>query len=360
VHYFTHLATEVRETLAALGLRSLDEAIGRVDLLEQVAAEPGSRGTLVDLKALLAQPDADGSRPHKNVQARNDRPGDKPLDDQLIRDAAAALESRERVELDYPIRNDQRTVGARLSGEIARRYGGDGLPEGTIEVRLTGTAGQSFGAFSTHGLRLVLVGEANDYVGKGLCGAEIAVRPPAEAGFAAHENVIVGNTVLYGATAGRLYVAGRAGERFAVRNSGAQAVVEGAGDHCCEYMTGGLVVVLGPTGRNFGAGMSAGVAYVLDEGGDFPRKVNTELVHLERLDGEADRERLSALLREHIVATNSARARDVLERWEHYAPRFWKVLPYPPAVQAHTPAHQAADTGTVAPNTDAPARLHKG
>jgi glutamate synthase (ferredoxin) len=360
VHYFTHLATEVRETLAALGLRSLDEAIGRVDLLEQMAAAPGSRGTLVDLTALLAQPDAEGTRPHKNVQARNDRPGDKPLDDQIIRDAAAALDGRERVALSYPIRNDQRTVGARLSGEIARRYGGEGLPEGTIEVRLTGTAGQSFGAFATRGLRLELIGEANDYVGKGLCGAEIAVRPPPDATFAAHENVIVGNTVLYGATAGRLYAAGRAGERFAVRNSGAQAVVEGAGDHCCEYMTGGLVVVLGPTGRNFGAGMSAGVAYVLDEAGDFSRKVNTELVHLKRLDGGADREQLTALLREHVAATKSARARDVLERWEDYAPRFWKVLPYPPAVQAHTPAHQAADVGTVAPNTDAPSRLHKG
>jgi len=155
-------------------------------------------------------------------------------------------------------------------------------------------------------------------------------------------------------------VAGRAGERFAVRNSGAQAVVEGAGDHCCEYMTGGIVVVLGPTGRNFGAGMSDGVAYVLDEGRHFSRKVNTELVHLERLDGGADRERLTALLREHVAATDSARARDVLERWDEYAPRFWKVLPYPPAVQAHTPAHQAADAGTVAPNTDAPSRLHRG
>ncbi len=289
VHYFTHLATEVRAILASLGLRSLDEAVGRVDLLEQLPQEPGSRGRLVDLAALLARPGRDGAGPVKNVQARNDRPGDRPLDDQIIQDAAAALERREPVRLRYAIRNDHRSLGARLSGEIARRYGGDGLPDGTIEVHLTGTAGQSFGAFATRGLRLVLVGEANDYVGKGLCGAEIAVRPSPETRFAAHENVIVGNTVLYGATAGRLYVAGRAGERFAVRNSGAQAVVEGAGDHCCEYMTGGVVAVLGPTGRNFGAGMSAGVAYVLDEAGDFSRKVNTELVHLERLSGDGDR-----------------------------------------------------------------------
>src|SRR5579883_1306875 len=360
MHYFTHLATEVREILASLGLRSLDEAIGRVDLLTQAAAAPEARASLVDLSQILAHPDPSGTRPLKHTQERNDRPGDQPLDDRIIQDAAAALERGEPVALSYPIRNDQRTIGARLSGEIARRYGAEGLPAGTIRVDFRGTAGQSFGAFSTRGLRLRLVGEANDYVGKGLCGAEIAVLPPPEAPFAAHENVIVGNTVLYGATSGRLHVAGRAGERFAVRNSGAEAVVEGAGDHCCEYMTGGVVVVLGATGRNFAAGMSAGVAYVLDEAGDFPRKVNTELVHLARLTDAADAEPLLRLLRDHVAATDSARARDILDRWDAYAPKFWKVLPYPPVVQAHTPANQAADTGTVAPNTDAPARVHKG
>jgi glutamate synthase domain-containing protein 3 len=359
MHYFTHLATEVRELLAALGLRSLDEAIGRVDLLAPAAAAPGTRAALVDLSALLAHPDETGTRPLKHTQERNDRPGDRPLDDTMIQDALPALERREPVELSYAIRNDHRTVGARLSGEIARRHGADGLPEGTIAVRFRGTAGQSFGAFSMRGLKLVLVGEANDYVGKGLCGAEIAVLPAPEARFAAHENVIVGNTVLYGATSGRLYVAGRAGERFAVRNSGAEAVVEGTGDHCCEYMTGGMVAVLGPTGRNFAAGMSAGVAYVLDEVGDFPRKVNTELVHLERLDAD-DVERLTSLLRDHVAATGSARARAILDAWDSYARRFRKVLPYPPVVQAHSPASQAADVGTVAPNTEGPARVHKG
>src|SRR5579875_2252933 len=357
INYFTQMAQEVRELLASLGLRSLQEAIGRTDLL--APAPPASpRAARLDLSALLAPPPAD--RPRRCEQPRNDRPGDIPFDEQLLRDARPALERREPVTLHYAIRNDQRTVGARLSGEIARRWGSAGLPDGTIEVHLRGTAGQSFGAFCTRGLRLVLVGEANDYVGKGLCGAEIIVRPPPTARFAAHDNVIVGNTVLYGATSGRLYVAGRAGERFAVRNSGALAVVEGTGDHCCEYMTGGVVVVLGSTGRNFGAGMSAGVAYVLDEAGDFPRKVNTELVYLERLREEADFERLVQLLEEHVAATGSARARAILDDWDTYAPRFWKVVPYPPAVQQHTPGHQAADTGTVAPNTDAPARVHKG
>jgi glutamate synthase (ferredoxin) len=364
VHYFTHLAMEVRELLASLGLRSMEEAIGRVDLLVPAAAEPGSRAALLDLGAILAHPDPTGRRPLKCLQDRNDRPGDCPLDEQLIRDAAPALERREPVRLHYTVRNDQRAVGTRLSGEIARRYGGEGLPDGTIEVYLYGTAGQSLGAFGARGLTLVLTGEANDYVGKGLCGAEIVVRPPPEARFAAHENVIVGNTVLYGATSGRLYVAGRAGERFAVRNSGAVAVVEGTGDHCCEYMTGGIVVVLGPTGRNFAAGMSAGVAYVLDEAGDFPRKVNTELVYLERLTEEGDFERLTALLHDHVAATDSARAREILDRWDVYAPLFWKVIPYPPVVQAHTPAHQAADTGTVAPHTERQAAertsVHRG
>src|SRR5579875_684001 len=337
------MAQEVRELLASLGLRSLQEAIGRTDLL--APAPPASpRAVRLDLSALLAPPPVD--RPRRCEQPRNDRPGDIPFDEQLLRDARPALERREPVTLHYAIRNDQRTVGARLSGEIARRWGSAGLPDGTIEVHLRGTAGQSFGAFCTRGLRLVLVGEANDYVGKGLCGAEIIVRPPP--------------TARFGATSGRLYVAGRAGERFAVRNSGALAVVEGTGDHCCEYMTGGVVVVLGSTGRNFGAGMSAGVAYVLDEAGDFPRKVNTELVHLARLTDAADAEPLLRLLRDHVAATDSARARDILDRWDAYAPKFWKVLPYPPVVQAHTPANQAADTGTVAPNTDAPARVHKG
>lgn len=359
VHYFHHMAQEIRELLASIGLRSMDEAIGRVDLLEQAPCDTSARGSLVDLSQLLAHPDPEGTRPLKHVQERNDRPGDAPLDDRMIEDAAAALERGEPVRLEYEIRNDHRTVGARLSGAISRRYAAAGLPPGTVDVRLCGTAGQSFGAFSTRGLRLTLVGQANDYVGKGLCGAEIAVLPPPEASFAAHENVIVGNTVLYGATSGRLYAAGRAGERFAVRNSGAEAVVEGAGDHCCEYMTGGRVVVLGATGRNFAAGMSNGLAYVLDEEGDFPTKVNTELVHLERLS-DADVEPLQTLLHDHIAATGSARARDVLERWDYFAPKFRVVVPYPPAVQAHSPANQAADTGTVAANTDAPAAVHKG
>jgi glutamate synthase domain-containing protein 3 len=269
------------------------------------------------------------------MQERNDRPGE-PFDEALLADARAALEHQTPVRLAYAIRNVHRTVGARLAGEIARRYGDAGLPEGTIEVQLRGSAGQSFGAFCVPGMRLVLEGEANDCVGKGMGGGEIVIRPPAGSRFPSHENAIVGNTVLYGATGGTLFAAGRAGERFAVRNSGATAVVEGVGDHGCEYMTAGCVAVLGETGRNFGAGMTNGTAFVYDEADEFAKRYNGELVRIARVDGEADAARLRGLLVRHLEATGSRRAADLLAGWEAALPRFWKVIPLPAEAIAKT------------------------
>jgi glutamate synthase domain-containing protein 3 len=225
-------------------------------------------------------------------------------------------------------------VGTRLAGEIARRYGSAGLPKDTIEIRFKGSAGQSFGAWATNGMRLILEGEANDYVGKGLCGGEIVVMPPAQAAFEPHENVIVGNTILYGATGGALFASGRAGERFAVRNSGATAVVEGVGDHGCEYMTGGVVVVLGEVGRNFAAGMSNGVAFVLDEENQLPSKYNPEMVTLERTMSLDDLELLYSLVRAHFEKTGSPRGQQILDTWDYYREKFWKVTPFPPEQNA--------------------------
>jgi len=338
INYFFHIARDVRELMASLGVRRLEELIGRSDLLRQRVVEGFPTTGLLDLSAILAQVDPEGQRPRRCLQARNDRSGDVPLDDELIRLAQPALERGEPVSLSLEVRNRHRTIGARLSGEIARRYGDAGLPEGTIRIRCRGSAGQSFGAFLAPGVSLTLVGEANDYVGKGMHGGEIAILPPVEATFPAHRNTIAGNTVLYGATGGSLFLAGRAGERFAVRNSGARAVVEGTGDHCCEYMTGGTVVVLGETGRNFAAGMSAGVAYVLDETGTFPSRVNRELVGLERVeDAESERE-LRALIERHHQLTGSGRAEHILRQWPSYRPLFWKVVPHPPQVETETAA----------------------
>ncbi|MCC7372944.1 MAG: glutamate synthase large subunit [Chloroflexi bacterium] len=327
VHYFTHVAMEVREILASLGFRKLDEIIGRPELLAERTLPEGDRGRLLDLTPILTRVDPTGSRPRLHVQNRNIRPTDTALDPEIVRDAQDALETGKRVTLPYTIQNAHRTVGARLAGEIARRYGSTGLPDGTIELRFKGSAGQSFGAWATNGMRMVLEGEANDYVAKGLCGGEIAIMPSAEASFEPHENVILGNTTLYGATSGRLFASGRAGERFAVRNSGATAVVEGTGDHCCEYMTGGTVVVLGETGRNFAAGMSNGVAYVFDPDNTLPERYNPEMVHLERVMELDHLEQLYALIDEHFAKTGSPRARLILDAWESYRTQFWQVVP---------------------------------
>jgi glutamate synthase (ferredoxin) len=341
VHYFMHLAEEVREILASLGVRSLQELTGRSDLLRYDPPAEPVKARALDLAALLAQVDPQRHRDHRWNGERNDRHGDHPLDDEIVSGALPALERGERVSLSYDVRNYHRAIGTRVSGEIARRWGDAGLPEGSLSLELRGSAGQSLGAFLAPGVRIRLEGQANDYTGKGMHGGEIAIVPPANAAYAPHESVIVGNTVLYGATGGSLFVCGRAGERFAVRNSGATAVVEGTGDHCCEYMTGGRVVVLGRTGRNFAAGMSHGRAYVLDEDGSFPLRVNRELVGMERVDDVEDPElaaELRHLVERHAQATGSARARHILDNWATYLPLFWAVIPHPPQIDTESAA----------------------
>ncbi|MHB8575395.1 MAG: GltB/FmdC/FwdC-like GXGXG domain-containing protein, partial [Dehalococcoidia bacterium] len=318
---------EVREILAEMGYRSLDEVIGRVDLMRQMHAGEDPRVHMIDLSQLLMQPDPTGKRPLRRMQERNTRV-DSPLDDEILADLGDAIEAGRSTKLSYRVTNQNRTIGARVSGQIAYVHGEAGLPPNTIELNLTGSAGQSFGAFNHRGVRLLLTGEANDYVAKGMGGGEVIVRPPADAQYVSHENTIVGNTVLYGATGGKLFVAGRAGERFAVRNSGALAVVEGVGDHGCEYMTEGVVIILGDTGRNFGAGMSNGVAYVLDESRDFPKKINPELVGLAQVTAADDIEIMETLIRQHYELTGSRRSQTVLENWDAYLPLFWKAAPH--------------------------------
>lgn len=337
VNLFTLLAMEVRQWLAGLGARSLTEIIGRADCLTPRQLPKEHPSARLDLTAIITPADLTGTQPRLHLQERNDRPNDEPLDDQIISDAAAALDGLGSVTLAYKIRNSNRTVGARLAGEVARRYGNRGLPDQAIRITFQGTAGQSFGAFLTPGIHLLLTGQANDYVAKGLGGGEIVVRPDPAARFVPHQNVIVGNTVLYGATGGHLFVAGRAGERFAVRNSGARAVVEGCGDHGCEYMTEGLVAILGPTGRNFAAGMSAGIAYVLDEDDQFETRCNQDMVSLQRLTSLDDEAELRALITRHAEQTGSARALAILAGWDDYRPRFWKVVPRPVRVQTTAP-----------------------
>jgi glutamate synthase domain-containing protein 2/glutamate synthase domain-containing protein 1/glutamate synthase domain-containing protein 3 len=351
VNYLVLVAEEVREILASLGLRSLDEAIGRTDLLAPDEKVDHWKARGVDLSALLVVPEeaADG-------RARRNTRGPEPvlddaIDHELIEVCAPAIERGERVSLRRPVENKNRTVGGLLSNRIARAHGVGGLPEGTIEIALDGSAGQSFGAWLAPGITLTLEGDANDYVAKGLSGGTVVVRPAAEATFAAEENVIVGNTVLYGATAGKAFFRGLAGERFAVRNSGASTVVEGVGDHGCEYMTGGRVVVIGPTGLNFAAGMSGGVAYVLDVDGGFATRTNMELVELEA-PAPDDLEEVRALVAEHAERTDSPVAAGLLEDWDAAAHRFVKVMPrdYKRALAELARAETApADDRTAAP-----------
>jgi glutamate synthase (NADPH/NADH) large chain/glutamate synthase (ferredoxin) len=329
ITYFTLLAEEVREILASMGFRSLDEIVGRNDLLERVEHPEVPRAQMLDLSMLLSAPH---SPEHpvalRRAQERNDRPGMTCLDDEILQELQPYLESGLPFTGNYEVRNHHLAVGARVAGVIATRFGDAGLPEGRIRLRFHGPAGQSFGAFLSPGMHLDLEGEANDYVGKGLSGGEITIRPYRRAAYAdaTHQHLILGNTVLYGATGGKLFAAGQAGDRFGVRNSGAIAVIEGAGNHCCEYMTGGIVVVLGRAGRNLGAGMSNGVAYVLDESRTLQERVNFDMVDLEELDGE-DEEVLRRLVREHEEKTTSPRARTLLVEWAHYLPLFRKVAP---------------------------------
>jgi glutamate synthase domain-containing protein 3 len=320
--------------------------VGRVDLLRVRADIAVPRARRLVLDSLLVDPDPSGTRARRQIRDRNDRPGE-PFDNRILVEIGEAIIAGRHVDRTFEIRNIHRTAGGRVAAAIARRYGDTGLPQGTITLRFIGSAGQSFGAWCVGGMRLLLTGEANDYVGKGMTGGEIAIRPPDVLLSESHKHVIMGNTVLYGATGGRLCAAGRAGERFAVRNSGAVAVVEGVGDHGCEYMTGGAVVVLGETGRNFGAGMTGGVAFVLDEKVRFERQHNPALVTIARVVDPDDARLLRDLIDAHLEATGSERAREILENWDVWLPLFWKVAPraIPAPAPAAAPVRAGAEAG---------------
>ena len=317
--FFEFIAQEVREILAQLGFRSVAEAVGHVEALNMEKAIEHWKASGMDLAPLLHSPELPPGSDRRCVQTQ-DHALDKALDNQLIELSRPALEMGELVRISIPIRNVNRTVGTMLGSEITRR---GGLPDGSIDITLTGSAGQSFGAFIPRGLTLRLEGDANDYVGKGLSGGRIVIRPDRTSTFAAEEHTIAGNVLAYGATSGELFVRGRVGERFCVRNSGARAVVEAVGDHGCEYMTGGIVVVLGSTGRNFAAGMSGGIAYVLDLD---PTLVNLELVDLEPLR-EKDSEVVRQLITEHVENTESTKGAELLSNWDASLARFTKIIP---------------------------------
>jgi glutamate synthase (NADPH/NADH) large chain len=325
-NFFRFIAEEVREHMAQLGFRTIDEMIGRVDRLDYKPALDHWKAKGLDFSAILKQPDvAFGTLP-RCVRAQ-DHGLERALDNQLIAQCADALDHRAPVSLDLPIRNVHRTVGTMLGYEVTRRYGAAGLPDDTIRLHFTGSAGQSFGAFVPKGITLTLQGDTNDYLGKGLSGGKLVVYPPPQSTFVPEDNIITGNVALYGATSGEAYICGRAGERFAVRNSGALAVVEGVGDHGCEYMTGGSVVVLGGTGRNFAAGMSGGTAYVFDTTGSFARRCNLDLVEIEALQSLEDLELVRNLLTQHLHHTNSEFAARLLGDWSGAVPLFAKVMP---------------------------------
>jgi glutamate synthase (NADPH/NADH) large chain len=324
VNFFTFLAQEVREYLAEIGVERLDDIIGRTDLIVRKPDDGIRKHQLISFDKLLARVDNEAAIRHVTDQQHGI---DHVKDVEILHAAAQAVESRKEVSLEYTIANTDRACGAMLSGVIAAKYGEKGLPEHTLNVKFKGSAGQSFGAFLVPGINFKLEGEANDYLGKGLSGGRIAVLPPVRSNFEAEKNTIAGNTLLYGATSGEVYINGRAGERFAVRNSGATAVVEGVGDHCCEYMTGGRVVVLGQTGRNFAAGMSGGVAYVWNRDGNFDYFCNMEMVELSLIEEASYRKELHELIRQHYLYTGSKLARTMLDDWPRYADQFIQVVP---------------------------------
>ncbi len=348
VNYFFFVAEEVRELMAQMGIRKFEDLIGRSDLLDVRKGIKHWKAKGLDFSKIFHQPEVGSDVARRHVETQ-DHELNKALDNELIAQAKEALDAKRTVTIETRIRNVNRSVGTMLSHEVAKRHGNAGLPDDTIRVKLLGTAGQSFGAFLAHGITFQLEGEGNDYVGKGLCGGRIIVKPSEDSKLVAADNIIVGNTVLYGATAGEVFFNGVAGERFAVRNSGAVAVVEGVGDHGCEYMTGGMVVVLGKTGRNFAAGMSGGVAYVLDEDGSFPQRCNLAMVQLEPIPEEAavsemgvidghgrvhfnhlnkaDEAALRGKIEKHLRYTGSARAKHILDNWAAYLPKFVKVMP---------------------------------
>ena len=326
VNFFEFLAEEVREYLAALGFRTIAEAVGHAEMLDTRAAIDHWKAHGLDLTPILTVAENPYEGQDLHCTKTQDHGLERALDQELIRLAEPAIERREPVHIELPIRNVNRTTGTLLGNAVTKRWGGDGLPDDTVTVHLRGSAGQSFGAFVPKGITMRLEGDANDYFGKGLSGGIVICHPDRDARFVAEENVIAGNVALYGATSGEAYLRGVVGERFCVRNSGATAVVEGVGDHGCEYMTGGRVVVLGPTGRNFAAGMSGGIAFVHDRDGIFPSLVNYELVDLQPLD-DGDREWLRGVVERHRELTGSAVAERLLEQWESEVDAFRKVMP---------------------------------
>ncbi len=325
VHYLTMVAREAREYMAQLGVRSIDELVGRSNLLELNDAIGFWKAKNLDLSRIFHRVDAPPEETRKTTEQQHEL--DTALDHDIMPAITEALEDLTPVTVEMPIRNVHRTVGTIISGRIACRYGGQGLPDDTITLRFQGSAGQSYAAFCSRGMTFVLEGEANDYVGKGLSGAKVVVKPAPGSDFDPTENIIIGNVALYGATSGEVYICGRAGERFAIRNSGAHAVVEGIGDHGCEYMTGGRVAILGPTGVNFAAGMSGGIAYVFDETGLFDDRCNLGMVDLELVTAPEDQDELRHMIEQHLLHTGSRRARDILDDWESSVAHFVKVFP---------------------------------
>ncbi|ADO84019.1 glutamate synthase large subunit [Ilyobacter polytropus] len=325
INFFRFIAQDVREIMAELGFKNIDEMIGRTDLIEMNEAISHWKASGIDISKILYKPEVGENISTKCVQAQ-DHGIDDVLDRKLIDLAKPALEKGEKVEFNMDIFNLNRSTGTMLSGDIAKRYGAEGLPEDTIKFNFKGYSGQSFGAFGMSGLTLNLVGQSNDYIGKGLFGGKIIVKTPEIEGFEAENNIIGGNTILYGAIKGQVYINGMVGERFCVRNSGAEAVVEGVGDHGCEYMTGGRVAVLGPTGKNFAAGMSGGIAYVYDQQGDFKEKVNQLMVLAEKIEDNAEEEKLKLMIEKHVEYTNSSRGKEILDSWEENLGKFVRVI----------------------------------
>jgi len=349
VAFFNSVAQEVREIMARLGFRTIDEMIGRTEYLRQCTIEHHPKANRLNLTAMMRDVVADDPTAIRYAtRERNDPEHDQPLDDIILQDAEEALRDIKPIRLSYKINNTNRSLATKLSGEIAYQYGGEGLPEKTISLVLHGTAGQSLGAFLTPGISLLLTGEANDYVGKSMSGGEIIIRPRPGHLFKAHDNSLLGNTVMYGATGGYLFANGRAGERFCVRNSGGIAVVEGIGDHGCEYMTGGRVIVLGPTGKNFAAGMTGGIAYVLDKTDHFLKQFNPELVTVQRLLPSEETQELETLIQMHAEKTGSIFAQTIVDHWSQERSHFWKVIPHIPQATPETPdisqAQEAATT----------------
>lgn len=333
INYMHFIAEEMREIMASLGVRSVNELTGRVDLLQKKEVSH-PRAKMVDLSGILSHPESEDA-PSK--QREQNHKLDTKIDHEIIRKAAPALERAEPVKINSTITNHDRTFGTLLSSAVVKKYGQDGLPDNTIQIDLKGSAGQSFGAFLANGISIALEGEVNDYVGKGLSGGKIAVRTPVNAAFRASNNIIIGNVALYGATGGELYVNGIGGERFAVRNSGAKAVVEGVGNHGCEYMTGGVVVILGNFGRNFGAGMSGGEAFVLHIGDDFDTSLNDAMVHKQPVSDSRDIQLLRRMIENHATLTGSEKAREILDSWDEFLPQFTKIMPnsYADVIEKH-------------------------